>query len=187
MNLTEADRLLKSLGLNRHKATYQPAVVMLATSVGMSDSSDLTNKKAILEEAIKVLKDDLNIKIHDVDPMAAILLASEISRQKADKADAEQQAAIEADMEIIRNSLPEYEARVRAGAHPGDTAIRFEAAMVELLGKPLPGLLESISRKLAAIPQEPQDAGLVPAQEEPQAAPGKKPRLKAVDNTPAPE
>jgi hypothetical protein len=153
--LIAAIALLKSVGLSPNRSNFQPAAVMLATSFNLSDEAATEAKKAGLIEAIKVLKDAFKENsAATIDPLAVLLLASEMARQKADAEDATARAAFEADVEIIHNSRPEYEEAVRNGEPPGDVAIQFVAAMEELLGKPLPGLLQASNQKFMEIQAE---------------------------------
>ena len=175
--LPEAINLLKSLGLNQHKSTFQAAAVMLASSIGISDSSDVQAKRECLAEAVRVLKDTLKVKPHDVDPLAAMLLAATIAQARLDKKAAEEAAEVAHDKEIINNSIPDYAARVSNGEPPGDVAIQFVSDMETLLNKPLPGLLESVNKHFSRIQPEEKTAD-VPA--DPDATPAGTPDLVLV-------
>lgn len=154
MDLSFAIKLLKQLGLNPQRPSFQASAVLLASSVGLSDSRDTATKEAALKEAIRRLKDAFKCKEAEVDPLAAMLLAGEIVRAKADADDAAKKAAFEEDNEIIHNCFPDYAAMVRGGQPADDVAVQFVAAMENLLGKELPGLINAVRGRLAQVAAE---------------------------------
>ena len=186
--LPESIALLKSLGLSPNKSNFQAAAIMLATSIGLSDTADLEAKRGVLAEAIDIIKSSVPgaRKAMDVCPLAAMLLASTISNIRAnEKAEAEA-AVVAHDKEVINDQIVDYEARVRDGEPAGDVAIKFVSDMVTLLGKELPGLLESVNKHFSRIrPSGKPNLELVPPVE-PEAAPPADPLMESLVD-PAPD